>query len=114
MAINKQNLKIPTSEQARINGAKGGKASAEARERRKLLRECLQELMSMEYDTKQGKKAGCDVVAAALVKKAMSGDVKAFEVVRDTLGEKPVERVVTAEIDPADIAAVEELVKRGF
>jgi hypothetical protein len=34
-------------------------------------------------------------VAVALIEKAMGGDVKAFEVLRDTVGEKPVDKVET-------------------
>lgn len=49
-------------------------------------------------------------IAVALVEKAMSGDVRAFEVLRDTIGEKPVDKVVTAEVDPAVIAELERIV----
>lgn len=82
---NEQNLKVPTSEQARENGRKGGKASAAARKRRKTLKEELLLLLS-DGDTQES-------VTIALVKKAIQGDVKAFEVLRDTIGEKPVEEV---------------------
>ena len=32
-------------------------------------------------------------VSLALIKRALTGDTKAFEVIRDTIGEKPVEQV---------------------
>ena len=47
----------------------------------------------MEYNTAQGKKLGSEMLSAVLMKKAMSGDIKAFEVLRDTAGEKPVDKV---------------------
>lgn len=107
---NEQNLRpgehIPTKEEAK----KGGIASGESRRRKKLLRECLDELLAKEYTTKQGKMLGSEALAAMLMKKSMSGDVRAFEVLRDTAGEKPVEKVMVADVDPAVIAEVEKIV----
>ena len=90
---NKENLRVPTSSEARINGKKGGIASGESRHRRKLLRECLDELLAREYTADGRTITGSEALAAALMKKAMKGDVKAFEALRDTAGEKPVERI---------------------
>lgn len=91
--MGKENLRVPTSEEARRNGALGGNASVEARRKKKLLRECLDELLEKEYETKQGKMLGAEALAAQLMKKALGGDTKAFEVLRDTAGQKPIERV---------------------
>lgn len=44
---NVENLKVPTSEEARINGRKGGLASGEARRQKKSLREKAKLLMSL-------------------------------------------------------------------
>lgn len=44
---NIENLKVPTSEEARINGRKGGIASGEARRQKKSLREKAKLLMSL-------------------------------------------------------------------
>lgn len=107
---NEQNLRpgehIPTREEAK----RGGIASGESRRRKKLLRECLQELMQMEYNTAQGKKLGSEMLSAMLMKKAMSGDIKAFEVLRDTAGEKPVDKVMVADVDKSVIDEVEKMV----
>lgn len=107
---NEQNLRpgehIPTKEEAK----RGGIASGESRRRKKLLRECLQELMQMEYNTAQGKKLGSEMLSAMLMKKAMSGDIKAFEVLRDTAGEKPVDKVMVADVDKSVIDEVEKIV----
>lgn len=72
------------SEQRAIASA-GGKASGEARRARKTLKEELLLLLS-EGDTQQN-------VSVALIQKALDGDTKAFEVLRDTIGEKPTEKV---------------------
>lgn len=92
---NEQNLRpgehIPTKEEAK----RGGIASGESRRRKKLLRECLDELLAREYTADGKTLTGSEALAAALMKKAMKGDVKAFEALRDTAGEKPVERIET-------------------
>ena len=91
MEANLQNLVNFTSDQDREaavrNGRKGGIASGEAKRRRKSLREQL-EILLENGNTQES-------VAVALIEKAMGGDVKAFEVLRDTVGEKPVDKVET-------------------
>lgn len=100
-----KNLRTSTPEEARRNGALGGKKSVEARRRKKLLRECIEELLEREYDTAQGKMLGAEALAVQLMKKALSGDIKAFEVLRDTAGQKPVERVkMQTDVNIADSA----------
>lgn len=104
---NEENLKkgkatqFSSGEEAARNGKKGGEASAKARAERKTLKEELLLLLS-EGDTQKK-------VSAALIKKAKSGNVKAFEVIRDTIGEKPMEKLVAASVDPATIAEVEKM-----
>ncbi len=83
------NLKKLTSEEARINGSKGGKKSVEVRRQKKLLKELLEE--ALEKETKTGNVA-VDITTA-LIKRAKDGNIKAYEVIRDTLGQKPVESV---------------------
>ena len=100
---NEQNLKPVTSKkEARERGRKGGLASGEARRKRKTLKEELI-LMLSEGETQQS-------VTLALIEKAMGGDTKAFEVIRDTIGEKPVDKVMIADVEPSVIAEVEAMV----
>ena len=100
---NEQNLKPVTSKkEARERGRKGGLASGEARRKRKTLKEELL-LMLSEGETHQS-------VTLALIEKAMGGDTKAFEVIRDTIGEKPVDKVMIADVEPSVIAEVEAMV----
>ena len=102
---NEQNL-IPNSERTaselREMARNGGLASGEARRKRKTLKEELL-LMLSEGETQQS-------VTLALIEKAMSGDTKAFEVIRDTIGEKPVDKVMIADVEPSVIAEVEAMV----
>lgn len=100
---NEQNLKPVTSKkEARERGRKGGLASGEARRKRKTLKEELL-LMLSEGETQHS-------VTLALIEKAMNGDTKAFEVIRDTIGEKPVDKVMIADVEPSVIAEVEAMV----
>ena len=99
----KENLRpVSSKEEARERGRKGGLASGEARRKRKTLKEELL-LMLSEGETQQS-------VTLALIEKAMSGDTKAFEVIRDTLGEKPVDKVMIADVEPSVIEEVERAV----
>ena len=102
---NEQNL-IPNSERTpselREMARNGGLASGEARRKRKTLKEELL-LMLSEGETQQS-------VTLALIEKAMSGDTKAFEVIRDTIGEKPVDKVMIEDVESSVIAEVEAMV----
>ena len=91
-----------TTEEQRAIASAGGKASGEARRKRKTLKEELL-LMLSEGETQQS-------VTLALIEKAMSGDTKAFEVIRDTIGEKPVDKVMIADVEPSVISEVEAMV----
>ncbi len=83
---NTSNLKpVRTKSEARRRGKKGGKASGKARKERKVLREEL--LLLLSKDDTQEK------VSLALIKQALDGNTKAFEVIRDTIGEKPVDKI---------------------
>ena len=53
---------------------------------------------------------GKEALAQAMFKKAFSGDVKAFIAIRDTIGEAPVEKIMSADVDPAVMEEVERLV----
>lgn len=80
-------------EEAKKNGRKGGKKSGEVRRQKKTMREMLDYLLSKELTNKQGEKATTlEAVMVATIKKALTGDTRAAEFIRDTLGEKPVEK----------------------
>ena len=110
-----QNLTPFTSEQSREeavkNGRKGGIASGEARRNKRDIRMALEALLEKEYKDKSGNvMTGVEAIALKQMEKAMKGDTRAFEVVRDTVGQKPIERVQVTEISQQDIDEVEEMV----
>ena len=95
-----------TSEQSREkaaeNGRKGGIASGKAKRERKAMREALEEILSREYVEKEtgDKVDGSTLIMVKTFKNALNGDMRAIEFIRDTLGEKPTEKVeVNADIE---------------
>ena len=109
--LNAEATEFQSGEQAVKNGQKGGIASGEARRNKKLLRECLEILLEKEISDKNGNKmTGAEAMAAKVFQQALQGNLKAFEIVRDTAGQKPVEKVVISEIDTDVINEVERMV----
>jgi len=126
---NESNLNpVMTKEEAKKRGRAGGIASGKARREKKLMRETLDVLLSMPL--KNGKNADVesvrnfaalkgknisvqDAILIAQIQKAMKGDTKAAEYVRDTMGQKPVDNVnMSGEINnPFAELTTEELKK---
>ena len=86
---NEQNLSnreatyFRSGEEAVKNGRKGGKRSGEVRRENKLIRERILERMG---------ESDWDTMIDNLIQRA-SNDTKSFEVLRDTIGQKPVEQL---------------------
>lgn len=111
---NNQNL-IPNNERSpsevRENARKGGQASGRARRRKKDLAQALQMLLDKKYSDKNGNQiTGTEAIATKLFEQAMKGNIRAFETLRDTVGQKPVEKVMVSEVDPAVVSEVERAV----
>lgn len=83
-----------TKREQREIASKGGKKSGEARRDRKKLKEALLLLLA--------KGETQDNICLALIEKAQSGDTKAFEVIRDTIGEKPVDKLAHTDSEGND------------
>nr|DAQ90404.1 MAG TPA: hypothetical protein [Caudoviricetes sp.] len=81
---------VRTKEEASERGRKGGIASGIARREKKTFRATLELLLDRKLEGSS--LTGREAVAVALFEKAMSGDVKAFQELRDTVGEKPVDK----------------------
>lgn len=78
--------------------SKGGKAGAISKRKRKAFKEAIKEALNVIADDENGKTVQ-DKGIEALLAKFMSGDVKAFEVVRDTVGEKPTDKQEVKVVD---------------
>lgn len=93
---NEQNLIPYTSDQDREeaskNGRKGGIASGEARRAKKTMKEMLDYLLEKEIEnSKTGEKVTYrEAILTSAIKKAIKGDIKASQFVRDTAGEAPI------------------------
>lgn len=90
---NEKNLKpvtLRSKNEAREIGKKGGIASGKARRMKKTFKELLK--IALEMSTKSGN-TNAEEIVVSMIRKAQSGDVKAFEAIRDTIGEKPKDEV---------------------
>lgn len=115
-----------TPEQHSADSKKGGKASVEARRRKKDMKERLQILLSMSI--KDGKGADIekiknfgslkgenitveDAILVAMIQKALKGDVSASNFIRDTSGQKVVDKVeINTNIDES-VREIEEYIR---
>ena len=125
----RDNLRVPTPDEARANGRKGGRASGRARRARRDMRETFRELLDMpmrpggmtSFGTLEGaegkNKTVGEAIAMRMLREAMDGDVRAAEFVRDTSGQRPSQSVeVTAssrEASEAFAALLDEVRSEG-
>lgn len=116
---NPQNMRpmntLTVEEQKKITSA-GGRASGKARRNKALLKDCINILLEQKVlDSKTGKKiTGAEQLSVNLFMKALyeadtAKAAKAFEVLRDTSGQKPVDKVMVAEVDQNVIKEVEAM-----
>lgn len=108
---NKENLVPLSTEKAREIGSKGGIASGKARRDKKNIRLAVEALLERDYKGKDGiVLSGAEAITVKQMEKALKGDTKAFEVLRDSAGQKPIERVMVAEVDQTVIDEVEKAI----
>ncbi len=94
---NEANLRTPSTKEAREIGSKGGKASGEARRRKKSIRENMKELLAMAPSgsidglgldgVESDELTNQLVMTAALMVRAQSGDVAAIKEIRSIIGD---------------------------
>lgn len=105
---NEQNLRPNEYKLTLEERKKGGIASGEARRKKRDIRLAMEALLEKQYKGKDGKQlSGAEAIALKQMEKALKGDAKAFELVRDTAGQKPVEKVEQVNIDVEYDASVE-------
>ena len=114
-----------TEEEQRQLAIKGGKASGEARKKKKHMREIAQKLLAHDMTEDQieevlgtakslldGDMTVAAVLTARLIQEAADGNYKAYEVLRDTAGYKPKDQVEVDNISDADRALLERIAAR--
>lgn len=100
-----------TAEEQRAIARQGGIASGEARRRKRDLRQALEALLEKDFTGKDGTTlSGAEAIALKQMEKALKGDTRAFEVVRDTSGQAVVQKVMIAEVEQEVIDEVERAV----
>lgn len=110
---NKQNLDIiRTEEEAKRKGRAGGIKSGQARREKADFKKKCQLWMETEVTRdKQGNPVtGADLMIAVAGKEIKNGSSKFWELMRDTAGFKPIDKVMVAEVDQAVIEEVEAAV----
>ena len=107
---------VRSNEEARKRGSSGGKKSGAVRRNKALLKDCINILMEQKVlNEETGKKiTGAEQLSVNLWKKALeeidtAKAAKAFEVLRDTSGQKPVDKIMIAEVDQTVIDEVEAI-----
>lgn len=114
---------VLSHEEAKINGRKGGIKSGETRRKRKTMRENMLALLNMELSEDKLKSFGVDTsalngdytiqnaMALSMMIQAMGGDTKAMQLVRDTIGEKPIEEThnINETITADDVSLIDNI-----
>ena len=89
---NEQNLRpIRDSEVARALQEKSVQKRKENQEKEKTFKAML--LLALEKINEQTGKSCREEINDSIISKALSGDTKAYEVIRDTVGEKPTDKI---------------------
>lgn len=97
MANKEDNLRPCEYKLSQEEAKKGGIKSGEVRRQKRDIRLALEALLEQEFTDKHGKTmTGTEAIALKLMEKAMKGDVRAFEMVRDSVGQKPTSRLEVA------------------
>ena len=105
-----------SGDEAVENGKKGGIASGESRRAKKLLADYINDEFE-ELITVNGKELTKKQLAALRLVRMINNPntperdfLKALEMARDTIGEKPIEKVAISEVDADIVAEVENIV----
>ena len=113
-----------TPEQRAEYGRKGAEKANETKRKRKEMRETLDILLNMplkkgkvysaeeikSFADLKGKNITIDqAMMVCLIQKALKGDINAIAMIRDTVGEKPSDKVEVKDVTPVIISGEDEL-----
>lgn len=88
-AENLEQHKIRTTSEAREKGKAGGIASGKARKEKKWFKEEIEKQIG----------GSIDKIINAMLEKAKKGDIQAGQFLRDTIGEKPTDKVENTNVE---------------
>ena len=88
-AENLEQHKIRTTSEAREKGKNGGIASGKARKEKKWFKEEIEKQIG----------GSIDKIINAMLEKAKKGDIQAGQFLRDTIGEKPTDKVENTNVE---------------
>lgn len=100
-----------TDERAREAGRLSGIARKEKGDLRRLCKLWMEEEVATGKDGE--KITGGQMMVRVAVKEVAKGNPRFWELLRDTAGFKPVDKVMVSEVDPGVIAEVEQMVKEA-
>lgn len=83
-----------TEEEQRKLAQKGGQKSGEVRKAKKTMKQMLDYLLEKEIKTNKGEMSTLEAIMVSMIAKASKGDVRATEFIRDTIGQKPSDKVI--------------------
>ena len=104
---NKGNLRVPTSEEARKIGRKGGIASGKARKEKATMKKTLERMLDETY-----KKSGLtyrEMATLGLIKGAVKGNAQNYKTILETMGEL---KALEIDLRTKELTKVEELLNK--
>lgn len=108
---NEKNLKPCEYQFTDDDRRKATRVRQENLKKKQTFREIFDALLSETYDTEAGTVTGKELAAMQVIKQVLEdGNLEAFKIARDTIGEKPVDKVMVADVDPDVISEVEQAV----
>lgn len=110
---NEQNLRPCEYQLSREEAKKGGINSGKARREKADLRRQMQLWLESDVTTnKHGNPmSGAQLMAAIAAREAAKGNAKFWELIRDTAGYKPVDKVMIADVDQSVIDEIDRIVE---
>ena len=104
--------RFKSGEEAVTKGRKGGIASGKARREKADLKKQLQLWLETEVgkDLEGNPLTGAELMVQVAAKEMNEGNAKFWELIRDTAGYKPIDKVMVADVDQAVIDEVESMV----
>ena len=112
---NEQNLRPGEYKLSQEEAKKGGVNSGKARREKADLRKVIQTWLESQATTdKHGNPmTGAELMTAVAVKEMSKGSARHWELLRDTAGFKPVDKVMIADVDQSVIDQVEGMVREA-